>query len=127
MVNKGTGIQQKTDHLPNSSSFMVCTGGGCWFTLALISALAARVCGVLQSPGTASFSQRLGTKVFSSSLQLHKWMMASKFSRRSIKWGYQNAVRFDLVVSKTCMTFQPVFGFLVDFLSCCTKHMYFVI
>jgi len=115
VVNKGTGIQQKTDHLPtNPSSFMVCTGG-CWFTLALLISLSSgsqslSVCvsGVLLQRALAQLQSEAWHKSLLLFIATALWMMASNFSRRSIKWGYQNAVRFDLVVSKTCMTFQAV-------------------
>jgi hypothetical protein len=111
VVNKGTGIQQKTDHLPNPSSFMVCTGG-CWFTLALLISLLWQPESVCLSRVLQRALAQLQSEAWHKSLLLFiataEWMMASNFSRRSIKWGYQNAVRFDLVVSKTCMTFQAV-------------------
>jgi hypothetical protein len=88
------------------------------------SPLAARVSGVLQRALPASEAWHKSLLLFIATAQ---WMMASLSSHEDPLNGvYQNAVGFDLVVRKTCMTFQAVcfFAFFADF-SCCTKHVYF--
>lgn len=131
MVNKGTGIQQKTDHLPNPSSFH---GVYWWWVLVHFGPhllwQPESVWSVAESPGT-SFSERLGTKVFAYSLQLHNgwWLLSSHED------PLNGATRMQLgliwLSAKHAWLSNPsclfvFFSFFADF-SCCTKHVYFVI